>query len=126
LNPTYRLGPPGGWELSYRALREARELLGLRSDVEVTKSAGSRRIGCHRFREGRHFITVSTYLTPEGASRVLWHELGHAAQQEAHESHEDFRTAYRAETSLRGYDANRFEADARAGEEFHDLIPLTR
>lgn len=77
-----------------------------------------------------HYITVSARLTPEAASRVLWHELTHAAQYERDPKHyaskyaEELRHAKRiaAQTGIpfeRLYRVISFEIEAKANEDNH-------
>ncbi len=84
----------GGFRLDRPAISRAGATLGLTLPVRVRTSA--RKGGCegnYRLRrDGRtptgipttvapyHDIMVKSYLTPEAASRTLWHELAHAMQ----------------------------------------------
>ena len=96
---------PMNWKLDRAALREAIEFLGITYPVEVkqTRVAGGRH-GAHcliphgrfvrRYRGGwygvaespdgtlSHKVTVKSWLDPERASFVLWHELTHCMQAE--------------------------------------------
>lgn len=77
-----------------------------------------------------HYITVSARLTPEAASRVIWHEMTHAAQYERNPGHyvskyaEELRDAKRiaARTGIpfdRLYRMISFEIEAKANEDNH-------
>ena len=84
-----------------------------------------------------HFITVSARLTPEAASRVVWHEMTHVAQYErdpqsyvdgyAKELREAKRIAARTGIPFdRLYRMISFEVEAKANEDNHYAIcPLT-
>ena len=84
-----------------------------------------------------HHITIAVRLTPEDASRVLWHELTHAAQYEHDsdayiEGYARERAAIRAECAITGepwgtaYRRISYEVEATANEGLHDdLHPLT-
>ena len=70
------------WQVDPTAVRAACALLELRRPVRIRYSAGQWTVGCHRWRGGEHYITLSSYATAEGASATLWHELAHAHQVE--------------------------------------------
>jgi hypothetical protein len=84
-----------------------------------------------------HRITVATRLTPSVASRVLWHELTHAAQYERDpdgyvEGYARERDLVRAHCARTGepwgvaYKRISYETEATANEGLHDdLHPLT-
>ena len=84
-----------------------------------------------------HRITVATRLTPSVASRVLWHELTHAAQYERDsdayiEGYAREQRAIRAHCARTGepwgvaYRRISYEVEATANEGLHDdLHPLT-
>lgn len=111
-----------GARFNSRAIREAIEFLELACPVEIKWSNGTRRAGAHRFRNGHHLITVSTHVRPTSLSRVLWHELTHARQEE---TIEHFDAAYRSENKRRGYQRNRYEVEARQyAEAFADELDL--
>jgi len=115
MTTTQALTLPGtsktGWKLDAAAVRQAIEFFGIAAPVEVKLSAGTRKVGCAKWREGVHVITVTTHHSLAGASKTLWHELTHAAQREYLGA--DFGPAYRAESARVGYRANRFEVEAR-------------
>lgn len=84
-----------------------------------------------------HYITVSARLTPEAASRTLWHELTHAAQYErdpnyyveqyTKELQEAKRLANNGFPYNRAYRMISFEIEAKANEELHyTLCSLTK
>lgn len=79
--------PNAGWRLSSAGLQWAKNEFGLTLPLKIkqTSSVGGQE-GCwypkidgSRF---FHSITAKSYLTPERASEVLWHELTHAMQGE--------------------------------------------
>jgi hypothetical protein len=98
---------------------EAVEFLEIREPVEIKWSGGTRTIGTHRWRDGKHLVTVSTYLPAEKLSAVLWHELTHAQQQERFGGPTDWYREYSAENRTRGYRQNRFEIEARENAEVY-------
>ena len=80
-----------------------------------------------------HYITVSARLTPDAASRVLWHEITHAAQYERDPEHyttryaKELRDAKRiaARTGIpfeRLYRMISFEVEAKANEDNHHSV----
>jgi hypothetical protein len=99
-------------------------VFGLLSDAELTALM-------------HHQITVATRLTPSVASRVLWHELTHAAQFEHDadgyiEGYARERAAMRAHCARTGepwgtaYRRISYETEATANEGLHDdRHPLT-
>lgn len=101
-----------GWTIDVPAIREAIAFFGLTSPVEVKLTAGTRRVGCARYRDGVHVITLSALRSGAQASETLWHELTHAAQRE-YLGDEAFRVQYQMEQLREGYDRNRFEVEAR-------------
>lgn len=115
-----------GWKIDVKAIREAIEFFGLTSPVEVKLTAGYRRTGCHRFRDGVHVLTVSGIRGAAEASETLWHELTHCAQQE-YLGRTAFRAEYEAESRRVGYRANRFEVEARdTAAAMHAELSLTK
>lgn len=115
-----------GWKIDVAAIREAISFFGLTSPVEVKLTSGYRKVGCARYRDGVHVITISAIRSGAQASVTLWHELTHAAQRE-YLGREAFRAEYQAETARVGYRANRFEVEARAvGAAMSVEFPLTK
>lgn len=127
MQPLTLPGPAlGGWTVDVPAIREAIEFLELAWPVEVKLTSGIHTHGRIRFRDGRHLITVATNLTPAKASSTLWHELTHAAQRE-YLGVEAHRSAYAVESRRVGYDANRFEREAREmADAMAASVPLTK
>ncbi len=114
-----------GAQLNPSAVIEAIEFLELERPVEIKWSAGLRRRGCHRLRDGRHVITVSTYLDFSQLSSTTWHELTHAAQAERFDSDKEYDAAYAKDCRLRGYGGSLFEIEAREyAEDFAVEMPL--
>jgi len=82
-----------------------------------------------------HFITVSARITPDRASRVLWHELTHASQMENVDNYKTlYDTEYRiikehaAELNIplaAAYKLISFEVEAIKNEDRHKKTPLT-
>lgn len=146
--------PP--WDLDDRAIREAREFLGLRHPVRLKKTgAAGGRVGAHQLRptgglagvkNGRlvnpdtatgliHHITLKSWQSAEQASRTIWHELTHALQAEraASELSADtplaaIRAWNRVAARDRGIAYNRksIEVEAREYESFAAEHPLVK
>lgn len=82
-----RSNPNAGWRVSTAGLERAKREFGLTLPIRIkqTSVVGGRE-GAHRleFSDGLpvHNIRAKSYLTPERATEVLWHELTHAAQAE--------------------------------------------
>jgi hypothetical protein len=117
---------------------DAGRQLGLTMPVRVLvrsyRHLSGRYIG---LRDGVHHIGLASDLSARSASRVLWHELTHAAQVERLGGHAAFtkrwwaemkaaglttRQASRAET--RGYGRTPLEREARANERRHRRLAL--
>jgi len=79
---------PAAWQIDERALRSACKTLDIRWPVRVTRTASMEKLGRHAFRHNkawatpRHYITVDKRVSVAESTRVLWHELAHAAQAE--------------------------------------------
>ena len=142
------------WRVDHAALDRARAHLGIDCDVVVRRVATRKLLGRYHGARLRpdapslavaarmtdeqltgfmyHLVTVSTRLTPEHASRALWHELTHAAQYEAdpdayvegyHAEMEDVRRVVATGVPLaRAYRAISFAVEAKANELLHDTI----
>lgn len=73
----------GGFRLDSAAIRDACEQLGIKLAVRIRfngRVGGMN--GNHCFPGGYHNIMLKSYLTPEQATKTLWHELVHALQAE--------------------------------------------
>ena len=94
-------------------------------DPDVIFAMDAEELGRHIY----HYVTVSARMTVEAASRTLWHELTHAAQNERVP---DWAQRYAAEMEQARYAATfhrtdiastygeiSFEVEARANEENH-------
>lgn len=131
------------WEFDLDAIERAGRELGLRLPVglAVVEAGGYWQTtdGAHRVKtadrgEHAHGITVRRSVDAERASRILWHELTHAAQAEAHPTgpHRFYREAYAVHSRARvgayggAYRANPFEVEAREAEANHERLPLAR
>src|SRR4051794_3577526 len=91
------------YDVDPTALDAAREQLGLHDDVRVTRHRYEHKEGRYiGWKDGVHRIGLDAGLSPRFASRVLWHELTHAAQS-------------RAAGQLRGVRPRVGQADARGG-----------
>jgi hypothetical protein len=109
------------------AVLEAVAFLEIARPVEVKWAAGLRRAGSHRSRNGGHVITLSTYRPADQLSETLWHELVHAVQAERYPTDKEFSSVYVRESRTVGYQANRFEVEAREiAADFSPQLPLSR
>jgi hypothetical protein len=141
VKPTRSARPTNApWRLDERAIQEARDFLGITKPISIkVLNHASRNWGEHRVTVGPHgvrqTIAVKRWLSPEDASRTLWHELTHAMQTE--------RALARIPAGLsgretiahlqrqpeRGYRSVRYEdkpieQEAREHEAMHDVLPL--
>jgi hypothetical protein len=79
---------PAVWQIDERAIRSACKTLDIRWPVRITRTASMSKLGRHAFRHSRvwstprHYITVDKRVSVAESTRVLWHELAHAAQAE--------------------------------------------
>lgn len=109
--------------------RIAKHILGVEWPVRIKYDSRqgyyTERLGVHRTKaDGKggyfHQIMIKTYLTPLEASKVLWHELTHAAQAERLGVNE-FARQYRMYSGTGSFGAayrnNPFEVEARKNEE---------
>jgi hypothetical protein len=113
------LNPAGGWRLDANALERARRTLNLKLPVIVTtNSREGDTNGTYEFqaRQQRHKVMLKSYLTPESASRVLWHELTHAAQAERAGSFVKWMVYCAEQQQGWCYDERPMELEARAAE----------
>lgn len=124
-----------GVVLDAEAVAGAVEFLGLRRDVSIRwwgnpfKSPtipGETVSGHCMFWRGRHVIDISADLDADTASRVLWHELQHAAQAERpvkgvhyYKRGEAFLAEYEDAQTRHGYDDNPLEIEARVAEDVY-------
>lgn len=84
-----KVEPDAGWRVNALNLRTACQELGLQWPVVVKqishKGSNQGKQGVRFDAHGKpyHLVRAKSYLTPERAGQVLWHELRHAAQSEA-------------------------------------------
>lgn len=105
------------------AIRGACELLGLTRPVLVCFTNSTRHDGLYTpTRE--HRISVHTHLSAYGASRVLWHELEHARQDESGERDPRGTKHLMRARTMDEYFAHPDEVAARAREAMADDHPL--
>jgi hypothetical protein len=114
----YRIvAPRGGFRVDDDALRDGCELLGIHHPVRIVLNG---RVGPtwgnHRFDGAEHRIMVKSYLTPEQATRTLWHELTHAMQAERVGGGVAWWALCRAQRSY-SYSQRPIELDAREMED---------
>lgn len=143
-----------GFKVDQAALREAIEFFGLKLPVKIRFSArDGRKRGSHTLLHtgGRvrmtatavyhldtatgshHDIMVKSYLNPERASRILWHELTHAMQCERAIAAADAQTPKERNAAWHevsaasrgvGYHYKPVEIEARAHEAYAEALPL--
>jgi hypothetical protein len=119
----YRVTSPP-WQFDWAQVRGAMADLGIRNDVVIRITTGSRRHGSHRVKKlpgggFEHSLTISRHFNRESASRTLWHELAHVMQSERLADPTTMYavgSAYRTENESVGYRNNRFEIEARSYE----------
>lgn len=76
------------WEANQARLLRAYKTLDIRWPVQIRRTCSKQHQGAHKLKihgnqaTPTHMIVVDKSLTPYQASRVLWHELAHAAQSE--------------------------------------------
>jgi hypothetical protein len=126
------------WEVDRALLRDACERLVVRYNVIVTPAKLPDRVkgrycGFDYVRKVLgHDIRISRYLSPEDASRCLWHELTHVSQFEDspstfYDEYERYDRKYKqllasGVASADAYLSNPFEAAAKANERLHDEV----
>lgn len=114
----------GGFRIDNAAVRDACELLGIGLPVDVRFSG---RVGptngSHAFDGERHRIMLKSYLTPEQATRTLWHELTHAMQAERAGSVLAWGAFSRAQRSY-SYSNRPIELEARRMADVMGDLPL--
>jgi hypothetical protein len=122
-----RLAPV--WEFDFDAIRDVANELGVRWPIRVgcAEYARNRKQGLHSCERDRapHVITIGRTLDSADASRMLWHELTHAAQAERL-GVDEFDRQYKAAGGHKGagYRHNHFEREARAAEQLAHVTPL--
>lgn len=127
----WRTNVEPSWEFDLDALALAARTLGLRLPIEV---------GCAEYPRGRwggmhscerrgtsyvHRVRVRRASSANSASRLLWHELAHAAQSERLGT-DAFDREYEREERRVGYERNPFEIEAREHEPRAYDHPLVR
>lgn len=118
------------WSFDLDAIRQACEFLGVRERVVVgcAEYANGRWGGMYSWDErlgGVHKIRVKRAASAEGAGRILWHELTHAAQRERDGRSAGTRTI-RREQGLEAYRSHPAEVEARHNESYVEDLQLTR
>lgn len=120
---------PADWRLDIDAVRQACEFLEIahvRVIVNQITSLRGRKIIYGRAAapvDGEHAISVARWLTPEQASRTLWHELVHVAQYERTGKSPGSGRVLR-DRGFDAYYAHPAEVEARASECNHDWLSL--
>lgn len=73
------------WDINYAAIERAKKLLGITWPIKFTiqYSEAHNGVCTTKFALKEHRITVKPNCTALEASRILWHELGHCAYNEA-------------------------------------------
>lgn len=116
---------PCEWSFDTNAIAHACDALGVIGDVEVgcAEYARGRWAGMYSHERGVHRVRVGRRLSVDEASRVLWHELTHAAQESRGEVADTCRV--RREQGHAAYMAHPHEVEARENEERAFAHPLT-
>ena len=114
------------WTFDVDAIEHAARELGVTSPVVVgaVEYRRGRWGGMHRVERGEHRISVPRWQTPEEASRVVWHELSHAAQHDR-----GVKGGTKAVARAYGwgaYMADPREVEARDAEANHERLALVR
>lgn len=84
---------PPTWAVDSEALEDAARLLRLKWRIHITRTSSRAHHGSHRlhikrgWRTPAHYITVEKVSSVLESSRILWHELCHAAQAERTAAH---------------------------------------
>jgi hypothetical protein len=147
-------GATAPWRVDDEGLARAAEHLGLTKPIHVKRSKGVSLLGTYRqirnytretdggYKSATvhkalpeyvecHVVTVSARLTPDQASRVIWHELTHAAQRERDP---ESGIKYSREVKNRRcinkstpaaharYESIPYEVEARKNEALHDTV----
>lgn len=136
--PARRAPAGGGFKIDRRALREARDFMGLRWPVRIREHSrygsvnGNYRVGDDHSAPF-HNIMVKSYLSPEQASRTIWHELRHAFQAEQAAQAKGARLAGECRRAFDGviaddrgvsYRAKSIERDAREYEQYAEVVQI--
>lgn len=133
------------WRVDYDGVAAVAKHLGLTLPVYIKGTKGINRLGTYRgTRFGMeihkslppaqkfHLITVAARLTPEQASRVICHEMTHAAQRERDpESGKKYaqemvkrrcKSNTRSAAAHARYEGMAYEVEARKNEALHDTV----
>lgn len=119
---TRGVGTPPKWQVDQRALESAMKKLGVTWKVRITRTSSRSKLGAHRLRyrepahRPQHSITVDKLVSPTEATRILWHELAHAAQAERAAVQFARECGYEDASALNGRECLRAwrEVDARS------------
>ena len=107
------------WEVDKAGVLVARARLRISRPVRVKVTGQKKTAGRYKgINGGTHEVTLSTYLSLDEAGETLWHEMAHAAQREAYQSHGEWMAAYDADFLM--------EANAEAAEHLNERFPLCR
>lgn len=115
---------PCAWSFDTDAIAHACDQLGVEGEVAVgcAEYANGRWGGMYSYERGVHRVRVGRRLSAEAASRVLWHELTHAAQQSRGTIVSTL--AVRRDEGDDAYMAHPLEVEARANEQRAFAHPL--
>lgn len=115
---------PPAWEFDCAAIASAARELGVRGRIEVgcAEYANGRWGGMYSYERGVHRIRVKRASRAEYATRILWHELTHAAQHERG----DTAGTRALGAGTEAYRNHPKEVEARATEEANAHRPLVR
>ena len=117
------------WRYHVPAIEQACDRLGVSARVRIylSNSRRGRWLGSQHWdeRAGEHVVMLAAWLSPDGASRTLWHELTHCAQTERGEDlYVDASSSRRARMSREQYAELPGEREASANERLAARYPL--
>lgn len=82
--------------------------------------------GLYVWDDNKHNVYILSHLDHKWASRILWHELCHAVQQEARLRDKEYNIRYMYHKNNTEYANRPSEIEARTWETMAETMPLTR
>lgn len=118
----------GGYRIDQKALKDAIAILGLKLPVRVRQHARvGNTNGNYRHGVTHHNIMIKSYLTPEQASKTLWHELTHAQQAERAGDYAGWTLESQQQRRSYAYWNRPIEVEARANaDKYAPLYPICK
>lgn len=113
-----------GWSFDLAALERACAHLQIYRPVVFGLRRRLKWGGIHVLRDGEHRVGVQAHVSPERASRTLWHELAHCAQYD-HGQRPNTMAVFRAQ-GRDAYMNHPAEVEARAAEANAEWLCLVR